>query len=163
MCNTETEVCIESIESGNYNSEWVKLPLTGEEIKDINDAYGEYEIVDLETGLSILLDGYNLSDLNALIQRIETELDEDEFETLNAYFETIDTDIDTAIGRVKDGDCHLYKGMSLSDVAYELVKEGLFGDVSDSLMNYIDYERLGTDLGYDNYYEASNGVIEYRG
>lgn len=46
-------------------------------------------------------------------------------------------------------DVAYYKGMDKSDVARELVEDGMFGSVSDNLLIYIDFEMLGKDLeGY---------------
>jgi len=36
-----------------------------------------------------------------------------------------------------------------SDMAYEYVDQGLFGDIPDNIQNYLDYERLGRDLSFD--------------
>lgn len=56
-------------------------------------------------------------------------------------------------------DVSWYSGMTLEDVAREFVDEGLFGDVSDTLKKYIDYEQLGNDLSYDGYTECLNGTV----
>lgn len=53
-----------------------------------------------------------------------------------------------------------YRGMNLTKTAEDMVYEGLFGDVSSSLMNYIDFESLGNDLRCDGYYETEWGVIQ---
>lgn len=36
-----------------------------------------------------------------------------------------------------------------SDMAYQYVEEGLFGDIPDNISGYIDFERLGRDLSFD--------------
>ena len=51
---------------------------------------------------------------------------------------------------------------TLSDLAYELVQEGCYGEIPDSIVNYIDYEAMGRDLSFDGYYETSYGVLEVR-
>ena len=39
--------------------------------------------------------------------------------------------------------------------------EGWFGDISDKLVMYIDYEKMGRDLMMDgNLYETNNGILE---
>ena len=52
-----------------------------------------------------------------------------------------------------------YQGMTLEDVAEELVQEGCFGDIPESIRNYIDYEAIARDLGFDGYNETSEGVF----
>jgi antirestriction protein len=51
--------------------------------------------------------------------------------------------------------------MSLDDVAVTLVEEGIFGTISQSVLIYFDFEKLGRDLGYDGYDEQDNGVFCY--
>ncbi|MCY0149343.1 antirestriction protein ArdA [Hoeflea sp. G2-23] len=55
-------------------------------------------------------------------------------------FETDDPD---------DLDVDLYTEMTLSDLAYQFVDEGLFGDIPASIANYIDYDAIARDLGMD--------------
>ena len=43
-------------------------------------------------------------------------------------------------------------------LAYDLVQEGLFGDVPDNFKNYIDYSSIGRDLSCD-YVEFEHGVL----
>lgn len=52
-----------------------------------------------------------------------------------------------------DLDVDLYTEMTLSDLAYQFVDEGLFGDIPDHLVHYIDYDAIARDLGMD-YSEA---------
>jgi antirestriction protein len=41
---------------------------------------------------------------------------------------------------------------SFEDLAYQFVKEGLYGEIPNSISNYIDYKSIGDDLEY-NYIE----------
>ena len=49
----------------------------------------------------------------------------------------------------------------LNELAEQFVDEGVFGDTRamGDLVNYIDYEALGRDLGHDGYIETSKGVL----
>ena len=49
--------------------------------------------------------------------------------------------------------------MTLEDLAEELVSDGCFGDIPDSIVNYIDYAAIARDLSFDSYYETKQGVI----
>jgi len=57
----------------------------------------------------------------------------------------------------------MYAGERLEDVAYSLVEEGCFGEIPESLSNYIDHEAIGKDLGLDGYVERAEGVFYYAG
>lgn len=48
-----------------------------------------------------------------------------------------------------DLDVDLYTEMTLSDLAYQFLDEGLFGDIPASIANYIDYDAIARDLGMD--------------
>jgi hypothetical protein len=43
----------------------------------------------------------------------------------------------------------IYADMELSDLAYQFVDEGLFGDIPDHLADYIDYKAIARDLNHD--------------
>lgn len=45
-----------------------------------------------------------------------------------------------------------------SDLAEILVKEGVFGEVSNHLTDYIDYDKIGQSLSFD-YTKTSKGLI----
>jgi antirestriction protein len=59
-------------------------------------------------------------------------------------------------------DVTLYVGMNLRAVAEQLVDDGLFGTIPDSIANYIDYDAIARDLRHDGYDETPTGVFEYR-
>jgi len=60
-------------------------------------------------------------------------------------------------------DVIVYADKSLEDVAYSLAQDGCFGAVGDGLRNYVDYEAIGRDLGYDGYIQTDEGVFHYTG
>lgn len=83
--------------------------------------------------------------------------DEDKLK-VNFLYEYLNYDIKEAL-RVYDY-VIFYENMTLKEVAEELVDEGVFGDVSDRLKYYIDFEELAKDLErYDDYYETPDGVF----
>lgn len=55
--------------------------------------------------------------------------------------------------------CTFYQGMTLIEVAEEMVDEGLFGEIADSIKNYIDYDAITRDLGFAGYDETEDGVF----
>lgn len=52
-----------------------------------------------------------------------------------------------------DLDVSVYEGMSMKELAEQFVEEGIFGDIPDSIANYIDYDAIARDLRFD-YSEA---------
>ena len=46
-------------------------------------------------------------------------------------------------------DIDLYTEMTLKDLAYQFVDEGLFGTIPESIAPYIDYDAIARDLGMD--------------
>lgn len=164
---------------GKYNEgetigEWVEFPIDEDEERELmerigcayeddegewhNEDYEEYFMTDYESGFSIydyVGEYVNIEDLNEYAERLENIEDEDLFRAL------LDDrgGLDEALNIYESSDYIWYPGMSLTDVAEELVDSGVFGDVSDSLERYIDYERMGQDLSCDGYKEYDGGVL----
>jgi antirestriction protein len=89
------------------------------------------------------------------------DLDEDDKLKFNYLVEYLSYDIDEAFDNYQD--VIFYDGMTLKTVAEELVDEGLFGEVSNNLKWYLDYEAIARDLEIDGYTETSDGVFFYNG
>ena len=64
--------------------------------------------------------------------------------------------------RITKGDVVFYEGMTLEEVAKELVEEGYFGEVAEGLYIYIDFDAIACDLATDGYRETDKGVVKYR-
>jgi antirestriction protein len=158
---------------GKYNEgslvyKWLDLPATEDEIKEtldsigINEQYEEYFISDYETDIEGLTVGEydSLNNLNEFAEAYEN-LEEYEREALGAIIEATSYDTQECLEILQDGDYQYYSGVDLTELAEQMVDDGLFGDQKDmgNLVNYIDYERLGRDLGYDGYTVVTNGVI----
>lgn len=159
---------------GKYNEgyliyKWLDLPATKEEIKEakeaigINEQYEEWFITDYETDIEGLKVGEyeDLEALNELAERYEN-LEDYEQDAVTAVIEANRCDLEEALDIVERGAYTLYGGCdSLEDLAQQLFDDGCFGDTKamGNLANYIDFERLGRDLGFDGYTETSKGVI----
>lgn len=48
-----------------------------------------------------------------------------------------------------DLDIDIYADMTMDDLAYQFIDEGLFGDIPDHLANYVDYRAIARDLSHD--------------
>ena len=56
---------------------------------------------------------------------------------------------DLTSGDPDDFDIDLYEIDSLRELAEQFVEEGLFGDIPESIRNYLDYDAMARDLGMD--------------
>lgn len=150
-------------ENGADNGFWVKLPCdldaeleklaesTGEEVDEmevfINDT--EININGLEIG-----EYDNIEELNELAAQLES-LDEYDLEKVGAIIEAYGAELQEAIENIDN--YTYYSGMSLEDVAYELVESRY--NLPEFALRYFDYEAFARDLGFDGYTETENGVI----
>lgn len=155
---------------GNYNENgadggfWVDLPCnlgetlerlaesTGERLEDMEVFVNDYD-TDLN-GIEISEDS-NLSELNELAEQL-AELDESDIEKLGAVLEADGGTLENTLENLDN--YTYYSGMTLVDVAYELVEE-CYSNLPEIALRYFDYEAYARDLGYDGYTETSNGVV----
>ena len=155
---------------GKYNEgelvgKWVELPCENlaEVLKEIEVVdgthYEEYAIHDYESDIDGLQIGEydNIFDLNEIAEKLN-ELSDYDKKWLEAYLEASEEDLLTALEQFEE-DSTFYQDMTLEDVAEELVSDGYFGDIPDSIVNYIDYAAIARDLSFDSYYETKQGVI----
>ena len=151
---------------GKYNEgeligEWVNLPATDEELAKvyerigINEEYEEMFITDYESDIDGLEVGEydSIEELNDLAEELET-LDDYDLEKIGAIIEAHGLTLREAIDDIDD--YTYYSGMTLEDLAYELVEEM---NLPEFAQRYFDYEAYARDLGFDGYTETSNGVI----
>lgn len=147
---------------GKYNEgeligEWVSLPCNDlDAVYDrigINEEYEEMFITDYESDLEGLQIGEydNIEDLNEWAGELEA-VDAD---VVAAILEAEGGSLEDAISRADD--VMFYPGMTLLDVAYELVDECY--DLPEIAQRYFDYEAFARDLSFDGYTETSTGTI----
>ena len=163
----DTKIALTNL--GKYNEgklifTWLQLPCTDEELRaakdeiGINEQYEEWFITDYESDIEGLkIEEYeNIDDLNELLEQIENIDDDD----LNAIIESTGYELQECIDIYNSGKYEFYPDCkTYADVAGHMVDNGLYGDVSESLAPYIDYESIGNDLDCDGYCETSYGVI----
>lgn len=156
---------LEAYNNGYLVGEWVSLPASDDEIAETLERIGcggvngaEHAIHDYESDFGIHVNEYDsIDELNELAQAL-ADLDEYEQAKIYAYLEAVSNDIAEAIENIDR--CELYENCEdLTDYAYELVSEGCFGNIPDSIANYIDYDAIARDLGFDGYYTTSYGVL----
>lgn len=147
---------------GELKGIWIDLPCDDleEQIQEMLDGNEEYAIHDYDTDLEglTIAEYDNVHELNELAEHLE-----DYDDALLAIIESTGYDWKYCVEVYNNGDYSFYPGCNtLEDLAYELVEEGCFGNVDDSIRCYIDYEAIGRDLGFDGYTETNKGVIRVR-
>ncbi|PCJ82780.1 MAG: antirestriction protein ArdA [Hyphomicrobiales bacterium] len=60
----------------------------------------------------------------------------------------------------EDFEIDLYADMTLNDLAYIFVDEGMFGDIPANVISYLDFEAIARDLGHD-YTETTIAGVNY--
>ena len=165
--------------AGCLKGKWLDLPLDEDEIeaafKEVLGSDEEYVrnkvpdhtrnfdyeisqcfITDYEADFSI--EEYdNFSELNSFVEQLN-ELDEYEQEKVIYLLEQGYSRQDAL---EQQDDVIFYKGMTLEDVAEELVEEGCFGSLTDTIKGYLDYEKLARDLSIDGYHETGKGTFYF--
>lgn len=148
---------------GKYNEgelvgEWIEFPIDDDELEEvfdrigINEQYEEFFFADWDCDFDTGLGEYvSIEEVNELAEQLEKV----DGEVLKAIVEATGYEIGQALDCVENAT--FYSGMSLEDVAYDLVKECY--DLPEFALRYFDYKAFARDLGFDGYYEVSNGVI----
>lgn len=152
---------------GKYNEgelvgEWVKLPVSEEELEavferiGINEEYEEHFITDYETDITGLKVGEydNIEDLNELAETLE-DLDEYEREIVEAM---ISEGYDLEEALEKKDDCMVYHDCNdMTDVAEQYAEEtGLLDSIPENLRYYFDFEAYGRDMGIEGTFVFTN-------
>ena len=151
---------------GKYNEgeligEWVKLPISQEELHEvferigINEEYEEYFITDYECDFYEVGEYENIDTLNDIAERIE-ELDEEESKVVKALMSELGYTLDDAIDKVDSGDYRIYSDCNdMTDVSYEVVEEcDYLRNVPETVARYFDYEAFGRDFRINDLVES---------
>lgn len=152
---------------GKYNEgelvgKWIDFPIDEDDFQDElesigvkeNTMYEEWFITDYDCSLFDMYDAFgeypSIDDINEVAEALEDN--EDEFTALLEVCSYED-----ALGYLESENYTFYKGMTLEDVAYELVEECY--NLPEIAQRYFDYVAFARDLSYDGYAETSSGVI----
>ena len=165
----ETKIFLTDLQAyneGHLVGKWLTLPLSdmdwtmvlsevlteGEHISGSED-HEEWFITDYEAEFTI--DEY--SDIDTLNEMAAAfnDLDESDMIKVKYLIEHHGYNTMDAINKIED--VELYEDTSLNDLAYEFIDEGLFGEIPESIANYIDHDAIARDLAYD--YDEFNGHI----
>jgi hypothetical protein len=120
-------------DEGKLIGKWIDLPIDDDELqKELKAILGsdeEYFITDFEAPFGI--EKYESPfKLNEFVWQLE-ELDEQDQEKMFYLLDTIGYDREEALEHYED--VIFYSGMTLEDVAEELIEDGVFGNLSDTI------------------------------
>lgn len=148
--------------SGFYKGEWITLPMEKEELEEVlnkisYDGRDELAIHDYEIEISHRIEEYdNIFNLNELAEKLEEIGDDNAFLALTEACDSLND----AIEYYESGSYAYYSATSREDLGYELVEMGCYGNIPESLENYIDYEAIGRDADYNGAYITAYGTVE---
>lgn len=137
----ELQVFIEEL------SEWVDiLDCDFEELKEKLQKDTCY-ITDVDSDFNYSFEGAisisELEDLADKINELDNQCAEDEFKALMEYL----GDFDKAYSTWEAGDFSYYPDVKdREELGQYVVDEGLWGEIPEKLINYIDYEAIGRDI-----------------
>lgn len=146
-------------------SDYETLDEVYDELK--NEGFTELEleetfVQDYEADIEFVdnCDYTNIDSLWEKVEKLDDIIDYLGENEVKAYLEAVGNISD--LDDVRSTELYLYADCdTLSDLAYELVQEGFYGEIPDSISTYIDYEAMGRDLSLDGcYYETAYGVLE---
>lgn len=152
---------------GKYNEgylvgKWIDFPIDEDDFKKElenigvkeNTMYEEWFITDYDCSLFDMYDAFgeypSIDDINEVAEALEDHEDE-----LSALLEVCS--YADALEYLENDDYTFYEGMTLEDVAYEIVEECY--NLPEIAQRYFDYKAFARDLSFDGYHETSNGVI----
>lgn len=155
---------------GKYNEgelvgEWVKLPVSDEELQKvfkrigINEEYEEYFITDYECDFYEIGEYENIDTLNEIAEKIDN-LDEEQEQVVKVLMSECGYDLDGAIEKAESGDYRFYTDCDdMTDIAYVVVEEcGYLDNVPENIARYFNYEAFGRDLGIEgSFHFLDNG------
>ena len=132
--------------------EYTRKQLERNDLED-NEEMEEWLITDWEfenEDFKMIIGEY--SSIKRLIEINEevNSLNDIEIKLLSAYINETGGNLMETIEKVKDSDIYYFEG-NMEDWAYEMVEEGLFGEINERIINYIDYEKLARDISMDGY------------
>ena len=134
----------------------IELPIDPTDLQDeINSVLGtdeEFAIHDYEAPFSI--EEYSdLHQLNQIAEIDESGLDRFTYLVGEGY------DWDYALEHYAD--VTFYQGADLRAVAEEMLDEGCFGEISETIRVFIDIDQVAHALGIDGYVETDKGTFHY--
>lgn len=161
MINMQINIYVANVakyNEGELIGEWIELPTDHDHLEEcIQDVLGcdeEYAIHDYEAPFDVS-EYENVYALNAFVQSLsayDSSLVEVLYECLG--------DREEMMRVLSSGDYSVYYDVDeLSDVAMQMIDEGMYGTVPTSLAPYIDYDKFARNLEAKGWYFSRHQKI----
>ena len=152
---------LERYNAGELVFEWVKLPV--EDFEEALERIGnpeEYFISDYECELPHMkIHEYeNLEELNNLAMELEG-MSTYELMILVAIMEADSSSVEDALATLEEENYIYYATEDFTEFIDVLIEDGFFGEISDEVKQFLDYEKLTKYLTDRGYHMTSTGVI----
>lgn len=151
---------------GKYNEgkivgAWFTPPITSEDLKEkleLNNRYEEYMVQACE-GPVTFSEFSTISEINEAAEALEELKGTEIYPAIEDLVREWYSDI-VELAEHKD-DIACYHVANMTELAEELVGQGWFGDIPPQVENYIDYTKVGRDLGIEgSYIETPYGIYQ---
>lgn len=162
MATTNTQICIQDLAAYNNGFlvfEWVQLPIGEEELQGAitkvlakgeelcsNGVHEEIMLADFESDIISINEWSNPFQINEICEELEA-LEEYELKKYKYLVDSVGYNHEEAMRHLDN--CDLYENMNLKELAEQFIEEGLFGNIPDSIKNYLDYDAIARDLAFD--------------
>ena len=126
-----------------------------------NPLYEEYFFSDWDCEIPFGFGEYeSVSDVNDIAERVENLMDYEQ-DVLKFILEEHTSNVDEALRIVEGGNYTIWNDcVNMADVAATMVEEcEYFGNISERLQCYIDYEKLGRDLAIESTFLEGDGYF----
>ena len=146
---------------GELVFEWVDLPCDNfDEVLTLIGNPEEYFISDYECEIPhiVIYEYDNLERLNDLAEELEV-LGSYELKALEAIMEADGAPIDDALLTLHDGRYFFYEADSFEEFIDLFIEDGYFGEITEEVKEFLDYEKLTNYFQNNGYQMTSNGVI----
>ncbi|MDB2562696.1 antirestriction protein ArdA [Sulfurimonas sp.] len=159
---------LEAYNNGHLVGEWYTLPMGEDSLAECNEDvlyngrkacshthhHEETFITDWECDYMDIEEYSDIYKLNEIAQELESlnEYDMKRYTALRGHGYSHEE----ALKAYEDVD--LYEDTTLPELAEQFVDDGLYGEINDSIKNYIDYEAIARDLAYD-YNEVDGDIV----
>lgn len=162
MATTNTQICIQDLAAYNNGYlvfEWVKLPVSEEELNEAIKSvlakgeelvkcgtHEEIMLADFESDIIDINEWSSPYKINEICEELEA-LEEYELKKYKYLVDSVGYNHEDAMRNIED--CDLYENTNLKELAEQFIEEGLFGNIPDNIKNYLDYDAIARDLGFD--------------